>query len=575
MSGPPGTITEHGHCPSCEAAGEVGTPCPDTRCARYGYHFIPEDAFELRTGKDGLPDTLLGLDFGGYLVTGALGEGGIGKVYRARQRSTGMPVALKVLKAKANQAFRDRFEGEARALANLAHPNIVGLRNFGVERGQTYIVMEFIEGQTLRAFLKTRPPLDALRPIYEELLDALAYAHQRDIIHRDIKPDNIMLQPVGNRLFVRLLDFGLAKDIVDSDATSILGGTPAYMAPEQMRRVKIGPWTDLFAVGCMAYEALIGARPYSGMSALMRDRCKVDRVDFNPAANLSATQPAPIATFLQGALAHDTGARFQNAHGFRLAMRAAFDARLGVAPVVPVRAPAEPSAEAPPAPTPAPQEPSTPADTGGRSAGLIGVLLLVGLTGIGALAWSLSGPSDDRPDARARPDATITVEVLPASAPSTAPATQPPSAPATQPPTAPASAAPKTEAPPSVPVERPATRAPRTRAPRPKPPKPRPPATTASKAPKKGPDPAQINALKADAGRLDRTMRDCRCDPATHRPRVDALKARFRALDAKNAYPKWLTRLEVKSIGPGKFNCARFSPPAGWRCRYGKMSEVE
>ena len=429
---PLSNIMEQGRCASCEAEGEVGAACAEPRCAQYGYHVIPVDAFEQRQGKSGLPDPHLGLDFGGYLITSALGEGGVGKVYRARQLSTGMPAALKILKSS-NPIFRTRFVQEAKVLAGLAHPNIVGLRDFGVQRDQMYLVMEFIEGETLTAFLAKDPPLGDLLPLFEQLLAALAYAHRREIVHRDIKPDNIMLQSVGGQRFVRLVDFGLAKDIIDSDATSILGGTKRYMAPEQFTRVQIGPWTDLYAVGCMAFRALSGQEPYAEMSATLRDQCKLSKPEYDASAALKGQQPAAVVGFLRDALAHPVEARIPDAASFETAMRAAFAAKESGDDPAAVVERARP-----------------------RGPLWMWSILLLIVAGVAVLAWSPW--ADDEATVTPESDAPASTPIMPTSAAPTTPATA-----------APMTAVPVTAAPQSVaPVTAaPATAAPATAAPRP------------------------------------------------------------------------------------------------------------
>lgn len=595
ISGAP-SLTEHGNCPSCEGAGEVGQPCADERCARYGYHYIPEAAFEARVGKDGLPDKLLGLAFGGYLVTGALGEGGIGKVYRGRQRSTGMSVAIKVLKSGGSAAMQTRFVGEARALASLEHPNIVGLRDFGVFRNQTYIVMQFIEGTTFTEYLATEPSLNELRGLFDQLLDALAYAHERSIVHRDIKPDNVMLRVVGGRQVVKLLDFGLAKDTIDSDATSILGGTPAFMAPEQMRGIQIGPWTDLFAVGCMLYKAFTGERPYKGMSPFMRDRCKADAHDFNPAAELSKSQPAPIATFLQQALAHDPETRIQDVATFRALMHAAFDAAPGAAstvaggPAIEDRTVVTPPPVSLATPAPSTPTPSTPATEPANRRGLWSLLAL-GVVIIGVVVVLLTRPEDAPKDAPKSAESLAQLESTPPSQapetqapPSVAPETKaPPSVapPSVAPPsTAPPSAAPETAAPPSAAPETKAPSKPkRIKRRRPKPPAVKiAPKTAPSVAPKTAPPAApktqapKLDDLKATARALDAKLRDCRCDERAHRSAVERLRATYRDRTGGAKEPSWLTRLRIKPIGPGATNCTMFEsvPGFSYGCRYGK-----
>jgi hypothetical protein len=214
-----------------------------------------------------------------------IGQGGMGAVYRGRQRDLDRPVAVKVLpeELSADPRFVDRFRREARALARLDHPNIVRVYEAGVADGWCYIVMEWIPGVTLRRAISTRSvdSAAALR-IVPQICAALHYAHQQGVVHRDIKPENILLSTGGA---VKVTDFGLAK-LVDADpqeaqltATGTRMGTMRYMAPEQFEAREIDHRVDIYALGVVFYELLTGHVPM-GNFALPSTCAMVDpRID--------------------------------------------------------------------------------------------------------------------------------------------------------------------------------------------------------------------------------------------------------------------------------------------------------
>ena len=212
-----------------------------------------------------------GTQLGPYKVEAPIGKGGMGEVYRARDTRLGRPVAIKVVGAERAQRpdFRTRFQREAQATAALNHPHICALYDVGEHEGASYLVMEYVEGQTLESRLREGPlPLDQLLHRAAEVSQALAAAHGRGIIHRDLKPANLMLTPAG----VKVLDFGLAKftgpeaSAMDATAAHTILGTPAYMSPEQTRGEELDPRSDLFSFGCVLYEAATGVRPFRGSS---------------------------------------------------------------------------------------------------------------------------------------------------------------------------------------------------------------------------------------------------------------------------------------------------------------------
>ncbi|MEO8840944.1 MAG: serine/threonine-protein kinase [Kofleriaceae bacterium] len=225
--------------------------------------------------------SLVGALLGSYRITDELSSGGMGTIYRARHELLGREAAVKVLRAELTEdpELVDRFFTEARAATAIRHPGIIEVFDFGyTEAGEAYLVMEFLEGQTLYALLKQAKP-NGLAPAHaahlaRALSNALVAAHGKGIVHRDLKPANIFLvpdseQPYGARL--KVLDFGIAK-LVDATGaplgrkhtvTGTLIGTPRYMAPEQARAAsQIDHRADLYSLGCILYEMIVGEAPF-------------------------------------------------------------------------------------------------------------------------------------------------------------------------------------------------------------------------------------------------------------------------------------------------------------------------
>jgi tRNA A-37 threonylcarbamoyl transferase component Bud32 len=215
-------------------------------------------------------------------ILGIQGRGGMGIVYKARQKHLDRIVALKVLppEISRDRSFADRFAREARALARLNHPNIVSIFDSGEADGLFYFVMEFVDGTNLRQSLQAKQisPREALA-IVPVICDALQYAHDMGIVHRDIKPENVLLDKKGR---VKIADFGLAKLInptnpdVSLTQNGLMMGTPKYMAPEQMDRpAEVDHRADIYSLGVVFYEMLTGELPL-GRFALPSQKVQVD-----------------------------------------------------------------------------------------------------------------------------------------------------------------------------------------------------------------------------------------------------------------------------------------------------------
>jgi formylglycine-generating enzyme required for sulfatase activity len=211
---------------------------------------------------------------GKYEILEEIGRGGFAVVYKARDTVLDRIVALKVLHPHwtADAGFVARFHREARAAANLRHPHIVTVHDAGEAEGQLYIAMEYLPGRTLRALLEAEGPLslEQALPILEQTAEALDYAHAQGVVHRDVKPGNVMVEETERGVQATLMDFGLVKAMTGSSVLTSQGtllGSPEYMAPEQAdpeRAAEVDPATDRYALGVVAYHMLTGRVPFPG-----------------------------------------------------------------------------------------------------------------------------------------------------------------------------------------------------------------------------------------------------------------------------------------------------------------------
>jgi serine/threonine-protein kinase len=227
-----------------------------------------------------LRDPLIGARLGEYVVLERIGEGGMGIVYRGEQPLIGKQVAVKVLRAEVGEMSPhvERLLAEARAVNAIRHRGIIDIFSFGqTPDGRQYFVMEYLQGSALDAYIARHGllPLPEVLRISDELLDALAAAHEAGVIHRDLKPNNIFLvrQP-GGGTYVKVLDFGLAKQTSSSHGDTphtqqgIVMGTPEYMAPEQACALPVTPKTDLYSFGVMLFQMLTGQLPFVARSSM-------------------------------------------------------------------------------------------------------------------------------------------------------------------------------------------------------------------------------------------------------------------------------------------------------------------
>src|SRR3989442_262343 len=268
-----------------------------------------------------LPGTRLGV----YEIRCAIGAGGMGEVYRARDLELGRDVAIKVLPAAvATDPDRlIRFRREAQLLASLNHPNIAGIYGVADEGGVRGLVLELVEGPTLADCIATRAlPVREALSIAKQISDALESAHEHGIVHRDLKPANIKVTPDGT---VKVLDFGLAKatagdaepDLTHSPTLTVgvtggatLVGTAPYMSPEQARARPVDKRTDIWAFGCVLYEALSGRRAFKGDSVADTLAAILEREPDWTA--LPASTPRAVQRLLQRCLGQDPKRRLRD-----------------------------------------------------------------------------------------------------------------------------------------------------------------------------------------------------------------------------------------------------------------------
>ncbi|MGD0519720.1 MAG: serine/threonine-protein kinase [Terracidiphilus sp.] len=257
---------------------------------------------------------------GRYEIIDELGHGAMGSVFRARDPAMDRVVALKTilttaLASEQGGEYRQRFYREARAAGALAHPGIVPVFDVGEHEGMPYLVMEFVNGRTLAAAMKTgeRASLDRVCEIGQQIADALGYAHRNGVIHRDIKPANILLtsrETYGDER-PKITDFGVAKLTAgEITTTGQLLGTPAFMPPEQFTGATIDGRTDLFSLGVILYWMVTGEQPFAG-ETMTAVSYKIVHTEPIPPAKLNPAIPAPLEAVILKCLAKSPAERYQ------------------------------------------------------------------------------------------------------------------------------------------------------------------------------------------------------------------------------------------------------------------------
>ncbi len=240
-------------------------------------------------------DPLVGIVLDGrYRVDAIIATGGMSSVYRGLDLRLDRPVALKVMDARyaGDQQFLVRFQREARAVARLKDPGLVAVYDQGIDGQHPFLVMELIEGGTLRELLAERGPMPphAVAAVLSAILGGLAAAHRAGLVHRDIKPENVLISDDGE---VKIADFGLVRAVAEAKvtSTSVILGTAAYLSPEQVGTGDAGPESDVYGVGILAYELLTGTTPFTGDSALTVAYQRMDNDVSPPSAAITGVPP--------------------------------------------------------------------------------------------------------------------------------------------------------------------------------------------------------------------------------------------------------------------------------------------
>ena len=386
---------------------------------------------------DQLPRMLAGR----YEIGRLIGRGGMAQVYIGYDTRLSRTVAIKVLRSDmaTDDTFLARFRREAQSSAALNHPSIVGVYDTGDEDIATdsgtvtlpFIVMEYVKGRTVRDLLSSGDPIpiDEAAQITAGVLSALEYSHHEGIIHRDIKPGNIMLTPKGN---VKVMDFGIARAIADATSqmtqTNTVVGTAQYLSPEQARGEVVDARSDLYSAGCLLYEMLTGRPPFTGDSALSVAYQHVSKAP-QPASSIASDIPDSLDRVIMKALAKNKDDRYQSAEQFRSDLLAAIRGQGVSAPATAAyQVPAAAAATPLPPTTVVPGASAVSAATGSqpiydtsqfeaqtkKSNGWLWALLVVLLLAVGFVGWQVwkSGQDDPDPTDTTTEVTTVTVPAL-------------------------------------------------------------------------------------------------------------------------------------------------------------------
>jgi serine/threonine-protein kinase len=273
-------------------------------------------------------DPLVGVVLDGrYRVDTLIATGGMSAVYRGLDLRLDRPVALKIMDSRyaGDNQFLTRFQREARAVARLKAPGLVAVYDQGIDGHHPFLVMELIEGGTLRELLTERGPMPphAVAAVLGPVLGGLAVAHHEGLVHRDVKPENVLISDNGD---VKIADFGLVRAIAEAKitSTSVILGTAAYLSPEQVSTGDAGPTSDVYAAGILTYELLTGSTPFTGDSALAVAYQRMDHDVPRPSAVISGV-PRQFDELVLRATARDPAGRYTDAGDMAAELEAIVD----------------------------------------------------------------------------------------------------------------------------------------------------------------------------------------------------------------------------------------------------------
>jgi serine/threonine protein kinase, bacterial len=265
---------------------------------------------------------------GRYRVATKIATGGTSTVYRGLDTRLDRPVALKVMDSRyaGDEQFLTRFQLEARSVARLKDPGLVAVYDQGLDARHPFLVMELVEGGTLRELLTERGPMPphAVAAVLRPVLGGLAAAHRAGLVHRDVKPENVLISDEGD---VKIVDFGLVRAVAEAGitSTSVILGTAAYLSPEQVKDGNASPRSDVYAVGIVAYELLTGQTPFSGDTSLSVAYQRLDTDVPAPSSVISGV-PAQFDDLIERATARDPADRYADAQAMGTELDAIADA---------------------------------------------------------------------------------------------------------------------------------------------------------------------------------------------------------------------------------------------------------
>ncbi|TDZ89511.1 Serine/threonine-protein kinase PknL [Mycobacteroides salmoniphilum] len=250
-----------------------------------------------------------------YRIETPIATGGMSTVYRGLDTRLDRPVAVKVMDSRyaSDTGFLARFRLEARAVARLRHPGLVAVFDQGMDGRHPFLVMELIDGGTLRELLRERGPMPphAVAAVFNPMLGGLAVAHRSGLVHRDVKPENVLISDDGE---VKLADFGLVRAVAEAGitSTSVILGTAAYLSPEQVRTGSAGPRSDVYSAGILMYELLTGSTPFTGDTPLALAYQRIDRDVPAPSEAIDGI-PEEFDELVLRATSRDPDARYADA----------------------------------------------------------------------------------------------------------------------------------------------------------------------------------------------------------------------------------------------------------------------